>query len=300
MHESQPASRDSTVIDVVIPTIGRDSLQRAISSARQPEVGQIIVVLDDPSKFTEIEAIANGHGAELLVTPGHSGGGFARQMGLAKVTAPLVAFLDDDDEWLPHRGAHVTAAFSSVTPGRDAVVLSRFIFVRADGTPSLVPATLPDPRHPSALASYMVRRDRLRFGRHAVQTSALALSASLARRIGWAHDLPKHQDWDLIARASVDRNTELVIIPQPTVSVAQGSSSSVSKTQNWQASMRWFRRHRDKLTYRSASDFLAVHVLRAALRQRSGRGIRAYFRQRRYFPHVAAGILAASGLVGRS
>ena len=90
-------SEDKIGIDVVIPTIGRTSLLRAIESvthqSHQPD--RIFIVDDSLSQNIEI----SGFDVEILRTGGARGPSFARNIGVSRATSNWIAFLDDDDYW---------------------------------------------------------------------------------------------------------------------------------------------------------------------------------------------------------
>jgi glycosyltransferase involved in cell wall biosynthesis len=102
-----PETRRAPTITVVVPTRDRPgSLARAVRSILdQRYEGDVdVLVVFDQSEITEIEidhpkaglvrAIANGR------APGLAG---ARNSGILAAQGELVAFCDDDDEWLPDK-----------------------------------------------------------------------------------------------------------------------------------------------------------------------------------------------------
>jgi hypothetical protein len=286
-------------LDVVIPTIGRPELADAVrSAASHVEVARVIVVLDRPAALVAVQdALAGLPKVELVATSGAQGGGAARQQGLLLCDAPFVAFLDDDDVWLPNRGGLLREALLRVPAERRqwTFVLSRFVFERKDGTSDVVPRELPEHGTQQGFADYILPRRDLRFGRNAVQTSACAVSLPLALAVGWDIQLPKHQDWDFAIRCLSTRSAELATIAEPSVSVRQASTESVSRTHNWAASSRWLEDRRSGMSARAASDFAWSHVLRAALAQRSLGGLARFVRLRPFRPHLAACVIGLSG-----
>jgi len=92
-------------LSVVIPTYNRATfLARAIDSARsQMRKDDELIVVDDGST-DETRDVLGRYGAELTVIPGERGGaGAARNRGVRVARGDLVAFLDSDDEWFPHK-----------------------------------------------------------------------------------------------------------------------------------------------------------------------------------------------------
>jgi glycosyltransferase involved in cell wall biosynthesis len=90
-------------ISVVIPTYNRAQLLaralRSVLSECQP--GDEVIVVDDGSS-DDTEAVAGAFGPPVRYLAGaHRGAGAARNTGIEAATGDLVAFLDDDDEWMP-------------------------------------------------------------------------------------------------------------------------------------------------------------------------------------------------------
>jgi glycosyltransferase involved in cell wall biosynthesis len=85
---------------VIIPTIGRASLKRAIISAQnQSEVDIEILVIDDSSQ----QNVKVPNGVKILRSGGSLGPGFSRNLALKEINSDFVAFLDDDDSWFSHK-----------------------------------------------------------------------------------------------------------------------------------------------------------------------------------------------------
>lgn len=287
-------------VDVVIPTIGRKSLRRAVASALSQSMPvSVFVVLDRPALAGEVVELLEGLRYELTLTDGGMGGGEARNRGFDQGSARYVAFLDDDDWWEPHFLTHrLVAAHAQHQDGAD-IVFGRFIFDRRDGTSPVVPR-LPVPvQELTAVPGYMVTRRSLKFGDHAVQTSSLVMKRAAVAEARWDPSLKKHQDWDLVLRLATRPSATAAWDPHADAHVAQDSPGSVSKKSDWSASYGWWRSRSDYFTPRASADFLATHVLRAALAQRSASGCLRAVSSWRRLPHLAALGVAAAGVLGR-
>src|SRR5215831_9254853 len=112
------------LISVVIPTLQRPKLLlRAIGSVLRQTHREIevIVVVDrpDPDTVSAVQSV-NDPRLRVLVSPHHLTAAGARNFGVDHSTGEWVAFLDDDDEWLPNK-LERQIAFAS---GRGPVLLS--------------------------------------------------------------------------------------------------------------------------------------------------------------------------------
>lgn len=287
-------------VEVIIPTIGRPSLVKAVQSVvSQTTDCSAIVVLDRPDKVNAVRSLLIGLPHKLIVTTGGAKAASARNLGLKEVTAPVVAFLDDDDWWGPTRVEELLSSVPDIK--KKFVVASAFRFVLPTGRSRVIPSLNPPfetsgkPRA-ELLADYLVTRAQLKFGNNAMQTSSLLMSTQAAKETLWDEDLPKHQDWDLILRLAQDNATEFVWADTNECYVVKDSAGSISKSMNWQASLYWLGRHRSLLSKQAASDFAWVHVLRASLATRSIKGVLRFVCLRAVRPHMAAVVIGLQGL----
>lgn len=90
---------------MIIPTYNRsDLLARAVKSvlaAMSP--GDEVLVIDDGSTDDTPAVVRSFGDAIRYVRIENSGSGAARNLGILSARCPLVAMLDDDDEWLPDK-----------------------------------------------------------------------------------------------------------------------------------------------------------------------------------------------------
>lgn len=113
--EMSSVNSDAPLVSVVIPTYSRsDMLTRALESVNAQTYPNIeIVVVDDNGKGTNqqletqtrVLAFETRPGVELhyVVREKNGGGSLARNTGIDASKADFVAFLDDDDEFLPRK-----------------------------------------------------------------------------------------------------------------------------------------------------------------------------------------------------
>jgi glycosyltransferase involved in cell wall biosynthesis len=120
-----PVSPPPTPVAVVIPTRDRHAVvQRAVRSAQaQTHAPAEIVVVDDGSDPPLALPPALMGGGQVKVVRLHPsvGAAGARNAGAARSSAPLIAFLDDDDEWRPEKLALQVAVLDGLPSGVAAV-----------------------------------------------------------------------------------------------------------------------------------------------------------------------------------
>src|SRR5262245_21923057 len=96
---------EEPLVSVIVPTRDRPTLlARALASidAQTFCAGEIIVV-DDGSQNPPHEVIAGFPSVRLIVLPRRGGAAAARNVGIRASRGEFVAFLDDDDAWLPSK-----------------------------------------------------------------------------------------------------------------------------------------------------------------------------------------------------
>lgn len=133
-------------VSVVIPTYKRvDTLDRAIDSVLKQTYSNIeIIVVDDNNPETEgriaAEKLMGKYAENLQVNyvqhPYNKNGSAARNSGVRASTGEYVAFLDDDDEFLPDKIESMVARLSELSEDY-AVCYSCFYLQKGDGKPFL-------------------------------------------------------------------------------------------------------------------------------------------------------------------
>ena len=176
-------------VSVVIPTLGRPSLHRAVQSAlaQSAPVAQVIIVADTdrPVSYPPDDRIT------LLRNDSARGPAVSRSRGIDAARGSVIALLDDDDDWHPDKlrrhlavvsasGPHWIAScrMAVVGPGERLRVWPRRLF-RAD-------EPMPD---------YLFRFNDFRHGGSLLQTSTLCFPVELARVVRWdAHADAVHDE----------------------------------------------------------------------------------------------------------
>lgn len=92
-----------SLISVVIPTIGRESLKNVLDSVLSQTYQTIEIILIDDSIEQNIEISALETKIRLLKTGGGKGVSAARNIGILSASGDFISFLDDDDIWFPDK-----------------------------------------------------------------------------------------------------------------------------------------------------------------------------------------------------
>ena len=267
------AQKESEVVfvSVVIPTRRRpELLMRAVASALQQDVEslEVIVVIDGEDAATRA-ALATVMDVRIKVIElaVSVGGAEARNVGVQAAHGRWVAFLDDDDEWLPHKlSRQIVVARRSAAAW--PVVGSRLI-VRTPDSEVVRPLREYSARRPAS--EYLFCRSSLRDGPYALQTSTLMAPRELMMAVPFRSGLPRHQDWDWVLRAERTFGVEFVVLAEPLVVYrAEDRRSSVGRTQDWAFSLQWGREMRRSFSAKAYAWFLASECMTRAVKSGAG------------------------------
>lgn len=113
-------SRD--LISVIIPTFNRAPyIVEAIESVLQQSASPVeVIVVDDGCTDGTSEILAGYEGKIVCIRQENRGIGAARNAGIRRSRGDYLAFLDDDDVWVPGKLDRQMQCFSH-TPGLEAV-----------------------------------------------------------------------------------------------------------------------------------------------------------------------------------
>lgn len=257
-------------VSVVIPTRGRPLLvARAVQSALAqtfPDL-EVVVVIDgpDPETASALAAIASPQ-LRVVALPSPLGGAQVRNEGVGAAAGEWIAFLDDDDEWLPEKlDKQLTVARASVA--RDPIVSCQ-VFARTSAGEHIWPRKPPLP----PLSEYLLARNSLTQGEGLLQTSTLLTTRRLLLEVPFARGLRKHQDWDWLLRAANHPGATIEFVAEPLVVWnLEPARRSVSRSYDWQGSLDWIRERRALVTRRAYAGFIATQIAPQAARQRQWR-----------------------------
>jgi len=113
------------MLSIIVPTVGRASLEATLRSlVAQPlaQVDEVLVIGGDARDVAPFEVYGARH---LPYHPGGHWGCEERTVGIGKATGSHLAFIDDDDIWLP--GARETIARAiAQTPDKPMLFRMRY------------------------------------------------------------------------------------------------------------------------------------------------------------------------------
>lgn len=301
MSVCQPAA--PPLVSVVIPTVGRPELCRAVRSAREQEhvPVEIVIVVDGAEGTVRLPRATSDLVDRVIWTGGGRGGSAARNAGVQAASGSWVAFLDDDDEWLPDK--LVTQLALARRQGREVVVATRHTQFSAGTSRESSPLPVSLKRPDQSVAEYLFERRRPAGGRASMYTSTLMCRREVALAVPWDESLARHQDWDWLVRLAHSGDVDVVQVPRALVRVQTGSRGSISAGTSWADSLAWADRVlAPAVGARVLADFLAAQTLRYALAARSWKGVLAVLRRiarTGSVPSPGPVVIAAGGLLPR-
>lgn len=238
-----PASAN---VAVVIPTLRRPKLvRRALASvlAQTHRTLDVIVVVDGPDEETmaALAAVADPR-LRVIVNERSLGAAAARNLGVAHTDAEWIAFLDDDDSWLPHK-LERQVALAQLTGTALISCLSEVV------TPNGIyvwPETIYDNRVP--LDEYLFGRPGTFMGAAFIQTSSYFMPRVLFEASPFRADTA-HDDWDFLLRLTKQLKLRIETVPEVLVRhYAEEERPSLTRAEGWRQSLAWLDQTRALLT----------------------------------------------------
>jgi GT2 family glycosyltransferase len=259
------------LVTAVIPTRDRPALLTlAVRSAlRQtwPKL-EVLVVVDgpDPATAAELNTIGDSR-LRVLFLAQPSGGAEARNAGVRAARGEWIAFLDDDDEWLPEKiERQMRAAYAM--PDWFPIVSCRLIAQSATAS-RILPLEPYEPPRP--VADFLFCRKGLRDPGGTLQTSTLLAPRDLLLAVPFQPGLPMHQDWDWLIRAASNKGVGLSMLAQPLVLWrVDDDRATTGRSCDWQFSLAWIRHSRALISPRAFSWFVAIQCAWRARASRAG------------------------------
>ena len=216
-----PSRSEWPSISVVLPTYQRPGpMREALDSVLQqdyPGDVEVLVVFDHTTPDLSLEQLGGPYRVRVLTNERPQGLAGNRNTGILAATSDLVAFLDDDDTWLPGK---LTRQVSALLAEPTAQFATTAMQVDYEGGLHERRAGMARVHHLDLLRSRMAMLH---------SSSFLVWREALVDEIGLVDEsLPKSmaEDWDLLLRASSRR--PIVHVDEPLVRITWGASSYFS------------------------------------------------------------------------
>jgi glycosyltransferase involved in cell wall biosynthesis len=258
----------NNLVTAVIPTRNRpELLMRAIASvlAQTCEQIEIVVVIDGPDAASEaaLRAKANER-LRVIALPESVGGSDARNIGVQNVTTEWIAFLDDDDEWLPSK---IEKQLAVALPAAEPYpVISGQLVAKSPYGDFVWPRRFPEESEP--ISEYLFNRKTFFRGEGQLQTSMLLTRKSLMKKVPFTSGLRKHQDFDWYLRVSQMPGAQFRFVPEPLVNLyLEESRDSITARPDWKFSLDWLRANRNRMTQRAYAGFVSTQLAPEASQQ---------------------------------
>jgi glycosyltransferase involved in cell wall biosynthesis len=221
---------------------------------------EVLVVIDgsDSEAEARLEEITDSR-LRVVRLPEALGAARARNAGVKAARGDWVAFLDDDDEWLADKIERQLVVAAN-TSARFPVIGCRML-VRDEQNQSVWPRRLPEPGQP--VGDYLFARSSLFSSESQFQTSMLLCRRAFLEMIPF-RDLPRHQDWDWVIRASKAPGFAFTYAKDPLVvwhnEPRRRRISTSVLAEDWRSSLAWADGHRQDLGRRAYAGFVLTVV----------------------------------------
>jgi len=196
---------------------------------------EVIVVVDKPDQDTvsAVQSVRDPR-VQLIVNPYSLTAAGARNAGADHAAGEWVAFLDDDDEWLPNKLERQIAFVSGRAPAL-VTCLSRVV------TPT---ATYISPQaiynNSTPVDEYLFDRRSLFKEPGFIQTSSYLLPRRLFDQVRFNAE-SAHDDWEFVLRLSKQAGARIETVPEVLVVLYfdEQRPSFTTRTSSWSHSLRW-------------------------------------------------------------
>jgi glycosyltransferase involved in cell wall biosynthesis len=226
---------------------------------------EVIVVIDGQDDTTE-QALAQICDSRLrvIVWPTNEGGANARNVGVGAAFGKWIAFLDDDDEWLPQK-TEVQFELAQKSRHRFPVISSKFV-ARTPECDFVWPRRSPSPGED--ISNYLFSRKSLFQGEGFMATPTLMAPRALLKQVPFRAHIKKHEDWDWVVRAAKSEGVGFEFSDEPLALVRMGSKhKGMSNSDDWRFSLSWIQERRSYVTPHAYASFILTVVADQASRQ---------------------------------
>lgn len=269
----------AVTVSAVIPTRNRPQLVlRAVESVRAQTMRdlEIVVVVDgpDPATVAALKGV-NDPRLRIVENPASLGPAGARNAGVQAARGAWIAFLDDDDAWVPEKiERQLEAARRS---GAALPIVSCSTRVSIGARSYVWPQR--GPRPGESISDYLIDR-RSPFSRPGYIATPTIL---VARSLALAVPMPNYrhfEDWGWLFKALGQPGAALVFVDEPLCLVEiDESRPSLHAVDDWNQALEWARTHRPLMTANAYAAFLMTKVVGMARRKGDWSGVLRVLRE---------------------
>jgi glycosyltransferase involved in cell wall biosynthesis len=199
-------------VSVVIPTCNRAGLlRRAIASVLRQTYDHLEVIVVDDASTDDTRDVVESFNDRRIRYVRHAtnrGGSATRNTGLDAATGQYIAFLDDDDEWVPEK----TQKQLDVLRHFDAVLCASSVDGRSKAKQ----------RPKEVIAPRDLRRSPYAVG----GTGVLMAKAAIVKDLRFDEQLPICQDWDLFIR--IAQRCDVAYLNEPLLIYNEGNHERIT------------------------------------------------------------------------
>ena len=251
-------NRNSTVSVVILSHKRPHLLKRAVHSALAQNYTEldVVVVVNGPDSATEkmLSGIADRR-LRAIVFPVPVGDAKARSLGVTAAWGDWIAFMNDEDEWLPAKTTlqmEVARSSKYLYP----IVTSQFI-VRAATEDAARPHTAPlhglsETQHP---------RSSMAYSEGLLSILTMLFPKDLYTHVP-IHEIPGHnRDLDWMLRMIEHAGAGIEFVGKPlAVGRTAGQVRGVDEPIDWKSSFEWLESVRETITRRAYAGFIISRV----------------------------------------
>lgn len=265
------------IVSVIIPTFKRPHLvKRAVRSALSQTLSaiEVVVVVDGPDDetFEELNQFEDSR-LRVSVLPKNVGAGSARNAGVKEARSEWIAFLDDDDEWLPQK---LESQLQTAQKSRHIYpIISCRLIARRNGVDFILPRRFPNPNEP--ISEYLFCRRSLFWGEGLVQTSTILTKKELLQNHPFSESIKRHEDLDWVLRATNAEGVEVEFEPESEPLVIwhiDDDRRRIGNTPDWRCSLSWVKANKHLFTPPAYASFIMTWVSEKAVQ---GKDFNAFF-----------------------
>jgi glycosyltransferase involved in cell wall biosynthesis len=219
------------VVSVVIPAYRRPKLLlRAINSVlRQTyqEIEVIVIVEKGDQDSASVLRSVDDPRFQVIVHPHSLTAAGARNIGADYATGEWIAFLDDDDEWMPTKLERQIA----LADGRTAVLVSCLSQIVTPTASYVQPEVIYDNFLP--IDEYLLDYRSFKGGPGFIQTSSFLLPRGLFERVKFNIE-SAHDDWEFVLRLRKQAGARIETVPEVLVTIHHDQQPSLTtRTSSW-------------------------------------------------------------------